>query len=162
MKRLPDTERLRELFTYEPDTGIVRWKIGSGGVKIGSIVGSVRKRYRRTQIQEEEFLLHRIIWKLHTGEDPYGMEIDHLDRDPLNNKWENLRLTDRSGNTLNRGIPKNNTIGYKGVSRSGKRYQSRLGYRGKRLCLGTYDTPEEASRVYEMKLMELENINRQE
>ncbi len=44
-----------------------------------------------------------------TGEDPPD-EIDHEDRDGFNNKWLNLRITDRSGNCINTTTRKDNTL----------------------------------------------------
>lgn len=46
---------------------------------------------------------------------PIGVEIDHINRDKADNQRENLRYADRSMNTLNIGIQKNNKSGTTGV-----------------------------------------------
>lgn len=41
--------------------------------------------------------------------------VDHMDRNPANNNYQNLRWTTISGNNRNTSKPKNNSSGYKGV-----------------------------------------------
>lgn len=55
--------------------------------------------------------IHRIILEI-TDSD---IIIDHIDRNPKNNKKENLRITDHSGNKRNLPIKSNNTSGIAGV-----------------------------------------------
>lgn len=77
-----------------------------------------------------------------------GYVIDHEDRNKLNNQRNNLRFLTKSGNAVNSKLSKNNTSGIKGVqkTRSG-RWVARLMINGKNLCLGTYDTIEEAAEA---------------
>lgn len=69
--------------------------------------------------------LHQLVMRL-DGFCVDGLEIDHVDRNPLNNLRSNLRIASHYQNSLNRGTPKNNTTGYLGVrldKRTG-RYQA--------------------------------------
>lgn len=50
------------------------------------------------------------------GEIPEGMQIDHINRDKLDNRRNNLRIVSRSVNQINK-VMKNNTSGYRGVLR---------------------------------------------
>jgi hypothetical protein len=109
-------------------------------------VGSVNScGYLQTEYKQKVHMVHRIIWEMHNGEIPDKMQIDHIDRDPLNNNIENLRLATQSQNQINSTMPKNNTTGFKGVlaTPNGK-FQARLGYKGKKLYLGLFETAEEA------------------
>jgi hypothetical protein len=102
--------------------------------------------YLQCEVSGKAFMVHRVIYEMHFGKISDGMTIDHIDRNPLNNKIENLRLATQSQNSINTSVPKNNTTGYKGVltTPSGK-FQARLGYKGKKLYLGLFDTAEEAA-----------------
>jgi hypothetical protein len=57
---------------------------------------------------------HRVIWLWVTGEWPEH-DIDHKDRDALNNRWKNFRLATPLVNASNRDLSRNNTSGTRGV-----------------------------------------------
>jgi HNH endonuclease len=88
-------------------------------------------------------LMHRVIM----GE-PMGRDIDHRDGDGLNNVVSNLRVATRSQNMQNRPMQKNNTSGFKGVTRFGCKWQSQIWLNGKLLYLGRFNTTIEAAAVW--------------
>jgi len=47
---------------------------------------------------------------------PKGFTVDHINKDTLDNRRDNLRICTRSQNNMNRGMSSHNTSGYKGVS----------------------------------------------
>jgi hypothetical protein len=87
---------------------------------------------------------------------PKGMQVDHINLDTLDNRRANLRVCTQVNNSRNSGKHKNNTTGYKGVIKlyDGK-YAAKLGYKGKKLHLGTFEDPIEAAKAYDRKALEL-------
>lgn len=138
-KVLPCTETLREFFNYDKKTGVVtRLKRTSQRTPAGSIVGSKHnKGYIKTSFQGVSYPLARVIWKLVTGFEPLG-EIDHINRDRSDNRWENLRDVTSQQNQLNRGAK-----GYCKIP-SG-RYRATLQGRD----IGYFDDPEDAHLAYQ-------------
>jgi hypothetical protein len=68
-----------------------RWTTGTGGYM------------QRGRNGMKLVVMHRLAWKLYGGSEPQsGHEIDHINRDPSDNRRCNLRLVTRRGNTLNR------------------------------------------------------------
>lgn len=80
--------------------------------------------------------------------------VDHINRNRLDNRRENLRPANPHLNAANVGVSKRNTSGYKGVSKSGKRWRARIMVEGKEIHLGMYDTPEEAAEAYNEAALE--------
>ncbi len=87
--------------------------------------------------------MHRVITKVSDD-----MEVDHINGDKLDNRLINLRICTHSENCKNMKIYNTNTTGYKGVSRRGNSWRSRIRVDGKLILLGTYDTPEKAAIAY--------------
>jgi hypothetical protein len=148
----PSALKLREMFDYEPDTGILHWKVGSGTnfVTSRSMAGGPDSRgYTRIKIDGREYLAHMMAWAIHYGEWP-DMQIDHIDGNRSNNRILNLRLATGSQNSSNIGISPSNTSGYKGVYRDKKtgKWIARIKVRGKFIYLGTRESPHEAAHEY--------------
>jgi hypothetical protein len=141
---LPSQARLQELFTYEPLTGVLRWrKTNSSRAVAGSAAGHLsRIGYFQVRVDKKLFYAHRLVWMLVYGEDPGPKGIDHVDRDKSNNRLVNLRLANQSQNGMNRDHPIRSLP--LGVSTNKARFRARLGG----AHLGTFDTPEEAHAAY--------------
>lgn len=101
----------------------------------------------------EKLKMHRIVMNA-----PKGVLVDHIDGNGLNNQKKNLRLCTNSQNLINRGLPSNNTIGYKGVSsngNTGRFWKAEIKKDDKKIYIGNYKTPEEAAKAYDRKAIEL-------
>ena len=64
---------------------------------------------------KKQMLFHRVVFIMFRGQIPDGIEIDHIDRDKINNKIENLRLSKKCENQRNRKTNSNSISGIKGV-----------------------------------------------
>ena len=92
---------------------------------------------------------HRVVWLLKKKKIDADLEIDHINRNPLDNRIGNLRLVTKSRNMQNRKKCSRNTSGIKGVywDKFHKKFVVQLRCNGVKLCLGHYDTIEEAEKV---------------
>jgi hypothetical protein len=144
---------LRELFRYEPETGKLFCKIDYGQRKAGwpAPRSSKLRRDRRIflRLSGIDYSVPVLIWTLVTGSPP-TKEIDHIDRDPQNNRWNNLRELSRGENQANTAKYKNNKTGLRGVHRHNGRYRAFISVDGKNRHLGYFDTPEEAGAAWEI------------
>lgn len=140
--------RVRELFDYKD--GFLYWRIKpSRDTVIGALCGCERNDgYRVITIEGRKYLAHRIIFFWHYGFLPRS--IDHIDRDPRNNRIENLRQATHSQNHCNRSKQKNNTSGYKGVSwiSRDKKFQTKIKVGEKHIHLGYFNSAQEAHDAY--------------
>lgn len=147
-------EFVREVFSYDPETGDLRWKNRlSRRVREGDVAGVLDDQGRRKiGIYNKDYFAHRIIWLFVTGQWP-KFEIDHRDLNKSNNRWYNLREATSEQNQRNRPKQKNNTSGYKGVCEtypgSGS-WMAGIKIKGKRRHLGCFPTREEASTAYQI------------
>ncbi len=85
-----------------------------------------------------------------------GCLIDHKDGDGLNNVRSNLRVATHSQNLQNRGRPKGNTSGYKGVSwnKITESWEAYITVRRHRIRLGYYNVPEDAAHAYDIAALD--------
>lgn len=91
--------------------------------------------------------LHRLISDAQTRD-----IVDHINRNTLDCRRANLRLTDAKGNTRNVGIRKDNTSNYKGVNYwiTKKKWMARIQVNNKRIFLGYFKTAKMAARAYNL------------
>jgi len=145
---LPEQKELLATFEYVSETGELFKKVKNKKICTGF------KRYRTKRNGEPwmhvvsfngiQYAAHRIIWRMVTGEDPAPLTIDHIDRNPFNNKWSNLRIADAFVQSGNREWK--TTKGHKGISfhKVTQKWQVRVSKKGKRIYLGVYKTKKEA------------------
>jgi hypothetical protein len=164
---LPSAKYLRACFTYSPTTGNVRWKrrprdhfATTGSWKIWNArfantdAGTDRKQHYQVGLGGHRYCLHRIIWKIVTGKEPIAT-IDHKDGDALNNRWKNLRLATMLEQNWNTGRRKDNTSGYKGVSKNHGRWFAQIAIEGTQRWLGYFATAQEAAAAYQVAARKL-------
>lgn len=92
--------------------------------------------------KETTVFMHRLL-----TDAPKGMVVDHINRNRLDNRRENLRVCTTRQNIVN--SPCRREGGYKGVSRHGKGWAARIRIKGRLIHLGTFPTPEDAARAFD-------------
>jgi len=105
--------------------------------------------YWRVGFNSKNYLCHRIIHSLRTGEDFTDLTVDHRDRDNGNNHPFNLRWLDQSGQNRNQNTF--NSTGFKGVCLTGKKknqFKAQAWVDGKHYYLGVHPTAELAHQAY--------------
>jgi hypothetical protein len=131
MRETLTAERLRELLEYDPLTGVFCWKVSRGKARVGSEAGTLNSAsYQQIGIDRRLYLTERLAWFWMTAEWPKGL-VDHRDRDTLNNRWDNLRLSTHSQNAANSKA----RSGLKGVTSKGRRFQAAIRANGRSLHL---------------------------
>lgn len=110
-------EQLKKSVSYDPETGIFIWLINAGPARIGNQVKADNgDGYLKIRIGGKSYYLHRLSFLYVNGYLPEN-NIDHINRIPSDNRWDNLREVSRQCNIRNVGNFKHNTSGVKGVVR---------------------------------------------
>ena len=151
---LPSREVLLHYFEYREGKLINR--IFRPRNKAGTEAGTLKNGYLSVELDRQQMRVHRVIWKMETGEEPNV--IDHINGDKMDNRMENLRNVTHQINSGNRHTP---TLYPVGVAKNGNRYTARLQTGYKCRSLGTFDTPEQARQVYLEAIYDLERRTRQ-
>lgn len=150
-------QRIRECLNYDPKSGILIWvKPQCSRLRVGQRAGSSRfnpSPYRVINFgsvgqRARHCFEHHVVWYLMTGEWP-TKQIDHRDRNGLNNQWANLRLATTHQQQLNKRSSRPNTIGFKGLRRVKSGFVAQISIKGKNKYLGRFSSREEAAAAYE-------------
>ena len=129
-----------EIATFSPEdkemVGGKRWGLTGNGYVVSQQYG----------------LLHRFL----LGAKSYE-EIDHKDRNPLNNCRDNLRFCTSAQNKANANLMKTNKSGYRGVSwnKKDKVWVAQTSKNNKSFCIGRFKNKEKAALAYNSIVLEL-------
>jgi hypothetical protein len=135
-------EKLKELLKYCPMTGLFFDAVNS------ELVGKKLDGYLYYYYKGRNYPLHRLALLYVTGVLPKG-DVDHINMDRSDNRYENLRECSRSENMLNTKPHKDSRSGIKNVfyrADTGK-YSVRISVAGKYKSYGCYDDLEMAELV---------------
>lgn len=111
--------------------------------------------YRRGELGGRDIYAHRAIWAFVTGEWP-TLQVDHIDRNPLNNRWNNLRLATSRQNLANRAKRPGSSSVFMGVcwSKRRQKWQATVSINDFSKSLGYFANPEDAARAYDAGAIE--------
>lgn len=120
--------------------------------------GRVTKK-RRYVVRQVELEGRRTIILLHrwlTNADA-SLEVDHINRDTLDNQRHNLRIVTTAQNAANRSGASKSESGFFGVwlIRTTGKWGASIGFNNKMIYIGQYDTAVDAALAYDRKAIEL-------
>lgn len=167
-KDLPPVEALKQIFDYEPETGVLRWRRRFGdepgiaifnGTHAGKPAGAPHSRgYRQVTFKwngvKIKALVHRVCFAIHFGREPNL--VDHRNGVRDDNRASNLRDADASKNQCNRkGIVAKS--GLKGVYSHGctGKFFSQILIKGRYEFLGVFEDKEDCARAYDAAALRL-------
>lgn len=147
-----DVSRLRSALHYDPETGILTWRVTYPSVKrcAGDVAGYLgNKGYIKIGFDGRYWLAHRLAWAIVHGILPAApQQIDHINRIRHDNRLSNLRVVSPRQNQLNIARPiLHEFVGTTFVGKSGK-WQAQCSINGRKNYLGTFDTRSEAHAAY--------------
>lgn len=160
MSRHLTYEQIVSAYGYNPATGEITRNKATRRNPIGSVCtypkrsGYLVTHYMCDDKTQITLGAHRIAFMLMMKRWPEH-ELDHIDGDKANNKWNNLREATKTQNRANTVRTCNNKSGYKGVCAHRGKFQASIGINGKDVYLGLYETAEEAHQVYCAKAREV-------
>ncbi len=144
-------DRVRELLDYEPDTGIMRWRVQlNGRCRVGAIAGCVNsKGYRVVHIDGRQYRASRLVWLHVYGRWPTGV-IDHRNHVTDDNRIANIRDVSVSVNAQNQiRAQTRSASGLLGVFPRGRLWRAKLKRAdGSILFLGEFQTAQTAHAAY--------------
>lgn len=147
VKELPLTKGYVAIVDDEDYEFVSQWKWSA---KVQKNTVYAFRKYRKDG-KQITISLHRQLMG-----NPPGMEVDHIDRDGLNNRRINLRLATHQQNAYN-ATPQKNRSGYRGVTwyKPYKKWVVVLMKDGKKHHVGYFDNPEDGGRAYDKAAREL-------
>ena len=139
-----------ELFRYDYETGVLYWRrrVNSRVPKTLE-AGTQRKSsgYLTVSVHGRDYSVHRIVMLMCYGFYGEGLEVDHINHVRNDNRLVNLRFVTHGENMRNKSVSSKNTSSVTGVDflKAKKKYRARITVDWKVICLGNYDTLEEAA-----------------
>lgn len=145
-------DELKALVSYDADTGIFTWRVKRGPARPGmtcSYKNSSKPGHERIKIRinNKLYAAHRLAWLYVYGHWPEG-PLDHINRNPTDNRIENLRLVTHAQNGANSAHPKGSNT-YRGVYFFRNGWMAQISYKGKSHYIGRFKTEEEAKAAWD-------------
>lgn len=154
--------RAASLLRYDPQSGNFFWRVTRGRTAVvGSVAGGRLPDGRvHIKIDGHYQYAHRLAFVFMLGRFPFDC-VDHIDGDPSNNCWNNLRECSHAQNMQNKHVYKSNSTELIGVSRAtrSKKWRATIKINGKCHHLGCFDTPREAHKQYLLAKSRLHKFN---
>jgi len=149
-------QALKEILSYNPDTGIFTWIKSPRPGWVNKVAGYLHETYIDISINRKAYKAHRLAWLYIYGNFP-DCEIDHVNLNRTDNRISNLRLATEEEQASNKSRYKNNKSGVKGVYKD-SRYDKWIAviYKDRRsYYIGSFELLEDAAEAIKIKREEL-------
>lgn len=137
------------LFRYDPQSGIIYYKIPIKRKIVDSVAGIICRShgYLKVGIEGKYYMGHRVAWRLHYGKWP-EYQIDHINGNRSDNRICNLRDVKPKENQKNRKEHRQGQLLGTYFCKKAKKYKSQICFNKKKIHLGMYFTEKEAHEQY--------------
>jgi len=117
-----------------------KWHYHNGYAARVQYLGGGKKNEKKKKVYMHRFIMNA----------EYGIQVDHINHDELDNRRCNLRLCSQSQNNWNQKPRKNGSSKYKGVhwAKRDKRWITQIRTNGEYQCLGYFIDEIEAAKAY--------------
>lgn len=153
-------ERLKEVLKYDPSTGLFVWikRTGSRSTP-GKQAGSYTYGYIQIMIDKKLYFAHRLAFLYMDGALPPDDKcVDHINGNPKDNRWDNLRIVTQFINQQNRHkarkSARSKVLGANWCEARGV-WRSAITVNGLRKELGSFETAELAHKAYMKAKLEM-------
>ena len=118
-----------------------------------------KDNYKRVDLSNKNksktFFVHQLVALAYLNHDlSTNLCVDHIDNDRTNNYLHNLQVITKEQNSRKKNIKKKSGLS-KGVTKSGKKFISKICIKKVKIILGIFDNEKEASLCYNNKFNEL-------
>lgn len=148
MARVLTAEYVRDRLSYDPCTGQFIWLKNYHTRLVGQVAGSIfASGYRYIRIADRAYRAHRLAWFYMHGVWPTE-EVDHIDGNRDNNRFDNLRLTTRRQNSQNKAVHRAGQLYGASYYKPLKKWRAAIQINKQVRHIGYFDTELEAHEAY--------------
>ena len=112
--------------------------------------------YYRVDIRRKTLFVHNVITLCYLGMKPEGYQTDHINNNPLDNRFENLQYLPQVDNQRKRVMCNGKPI--KGYRKVGNKYEANIGHLNKTIIIGYFEKEEDARRAYVDAKLKYHNV----
>jgi len=139
--------KLKELFDYDPTTGVFVRLVTVSNQTVGNVVGCADSNgYLQVSIKGKQYYMHRLAFLFVEGYFPEHF-VDHMNGRVTDNRWENLREASRSCNMQNCRLSITNKSGFIGVhwDKHAAKWKAQITINNKLIYIGLYKSATDAA-----------------